>query len=44
MKVGIVGASGYLGEVLIHLLANHPHVTLGMVTSRQYVGKPVSEV
>ncbi len=44
VKVGIVGAAGYLGEVLIHLLANHPQVTLGMVTSRQHVGKPVNEV
>src|SRR5215203_2743292 len=44
MKVGIVGASGYSGEVLVKLLLGHPHVTLGAVTSRSQVGKPLSAV
>ncbi|HET7535089.1 MAG TPA: N-acetyl-gamma-glutamyl-phosphate reductase [Candidatus Didemnitutus sp.] len=42
MKVGIVGASGYSGEVLVKLLLSHPHVTLAAVTSRQQAGKPLS--
>ena len=42
MKVGIVGASGYSGEVLVKLLLSHPHVTLAAVTSRQHAGKPLS--
>jgi N-acetyl-gamma-glutamylphosphate reductase len=34
IKVGIVGASGYSGEVLVRLLLAHPKVTLAAVTSR----------
>ena len=42
MNVGIVGASGYSGEVLVKLLLGHPQVKLTAVTSRQHAGKPVS--
>ncbi|MES2691826.1 MAG: N-acetyl-gamma-glutamyl-phosphate reductase [Verrucomicrobiota bacterium] len=44
MKVGIVGASGYSGEVLVKLLLGHPNVTLAAVTSRSQVGKPLAAV
>ncbi len=44
MKVGIVGASGYSGEVLVKLLLNHPHATLAAVTSRTHAGKPLAQV
>ena len=44
MKVGIVGASGYSGEVLVRLLLGHPRVTLAAVTSRSQVGKPLASV
>ncbi len=44
MKVGIIGASGYSGEVLVKLLLGHPHVTLAAVTSRTYAGKPLAQV
>jgi N-acetyl-gamma-glutamyl-phosphate reductase len=44
MNVGIVGASGYSGEVLVKLLLGHPQVKLTAVTSRQHAGKPVSTV
>ncbi len=44
MKVGIVGASGYAGEVLVKLLLAHPHVELAAVTSRQHAGKPLAQV
>lgn len=44
LAVGIVGASGYSGELLVHLLARHPHVELAAVTSRQHAGKAVEEV
>lgn len=44
MNVGIVGASGYSGEVLVKLLLGHPHVKLAAVTSRQHAGKPLSTV
>jgi len=44
MKVGIVGASGYSGEVLVKLLLRHPKVTLAAVTSRSQAGKPLAAV
>ncbi|MCW5548297.1 MAG: N-acetyl-gamma-glutamyl-phosphate reductase [Opitutaceae bacterium] len=44
MKVGIVGASGYSGEVLVKLLLAHPQVTLAAVTSRTHAGKPLAAV
>ncbi len=44
MKVGIVGASGYSGEVLVKLLLGHPKVALAAVTSRTHAGKPLASV
>ena len=43
-KVGIVGASGYSGEELVHLMLAHPHAQLAAVTSRQYAGQTVAQV
>jgi len=42
MNVGIVGASGYSGEVLVKLLLGHPQVKLTAVTSRQHAGKSLT--
>jgi N-acetyl-gamma-glutamyl-phosphate reductase len=42
MNVGVVGASGYSGEVLVKLLLGHPQVKLTAVTSRQHAGKPLA--
>lgn len=44
MNVGVVGASGYSGEVLVKLLLAHPQVKLTVVTSRQHPGKTVAAV
>jgi len=44
MKVGIVGASGYSGEVLVKLLLAHPQVRLAAVTSRSNAGKALASV
>ncbi|MBI2498463.1 MAG: N-acetyl-gamma-glutamyl-phosphate reductase [Opitutae bacterium] len=44
MNVGIVGASGYSGEVLVKLLLGHPQVRLTAVTSRQHAGKPLAQL
>lgn len=44
MKVGIVGAAGYSGELLVKLLLAHPHVQLAAVTSRTHAGKPLAQV
>ncbi len=41
MKVGLVGARGYVGAELISLLAGHPGLELGFVASRQGVGEGV---
>ena len=44
MKVGIVGVSGYSGEVLVKLLLGHPRVTLAAVTSRTHAGKSLATI
>ena len=44
MKVGVVGASGYSGEVLVKLLLSHPHVELAAVTSRTHAGKVLAAI
>jgi len=44
MNVGIVGASGYSGEVLVRLLLGHPQANLAAVTSRQHAGKPLASI
>src|ERR1041384_4684583 len=42
--IAIVGASGYSGEELVHLLLSHPHAELAAVTSRQYAGQTLAQV
>lgn len=44
MNVGVIGASGYIGETLVRLLLRHPSVNLVAVTSRQHAGKPLESV
>ena len=44
IRVGLVGASGYTGAELARILCNHSQVELTVATSRQYAGKPLSEV
>ena len=44
MKVGVVGASGYVGGETLRLLVNHPEVEISMVTSRQHVGEYLHRV
>ncbi|MCG3150525.1 MAG: N-acetyl-gamma-glutamyl-phosphate reductase [Verrucomicrobiae bacterium] len=43
-KIAIVGASGYSGQELVRLLLGHPHAEITQFTSRQYAGKPVSDI
>lgn len=43
-KIGVLGATGYVGEELIRLLYNHPKVKLSWLGSKQYVGKSFSEI
>ena len=44
MNIGIVGASGYSGEVLLTLLLRHPHIEVTAVTSRTRHGQTVQQV
>ena len=41
-SIAIVGATGYTGVELLRLLARHPAVEVGAVTSRGEAGRPVS--
>jgi N-acetyl-gamma-glutamyl-phosphate reductase len=43
-KIGVIGASGYSGEVLVELLARHPKVKSFAVASRTHAGKRVDSV
>lgn len=43
-KIAIIGASGYSGQELVRLLLAHPRVEITQFTSRQYAGKPVSDI
>ena len=42
LRVGIVGARGYVGGELIRLLAAHPRFELAYVTSRELAGQPLA--
>ncbi|HID70941.1 MAG TPA: N-acetyl-gamma-glutamyl-phosphate reductase [Desulfobacterales bacterium] len=44
LRVAIIGASGYTGVELARILCNHPEFELTVATSRQYAGKPLSDV
>jgi len=43
-KVGIVGGTGYTGVELLRLLANHPDVSVEVITSRSEAGMPVADM
>jgi N-acetyl-gamma-glutamyl-phosphate/LysW-gamma-L-alpha-aminoadipyl-6-phosphate reductase len=44
MKVGVIGASGYVGGELLRLLVTHPEIEVSTVTSRQQAGEYVHRV
>lgn len=44
INVGVVGAAGYTGQVLLEILLSHPRVNLSAVMSETFNGKPVAEV
>src|SRR6202049_4980161 len=44
VKAAVVGANGYAGMTLVHLLARHPGVELARLTSRSFAGQPHSAV
>jgi N-acetyl-gamma-glutamyl-phosphate reductase len=44
VKVAVFGASGYTGLELLRILARHPGAEIVAATSREYQGRPVSEI
>jgi len=44
VKVGVVGASGFVGGELLRLLVTHPNAEITIVTSRQKAGEYVHRV
>jgi N-acetyl-gamma-glutamyl-phosphate reductase len=44
LKIGIIGATGYSGEVLLSILLRHPNAAVEIITSRTYAGKEISRV
>jgi len=43
-KVGIIGATGYVGVELVRLLSLHPDVVLTHLVSKSYAGKSFSDI
>ncbi len=44
IKVGIIGATGYVGAEIIRLLALRDDIKIATVVSNSFIGKPFSEV
>lgn len=44
MRVGIIGASGYVGGELLRILLSHEDVVVSFATSKQYKGEPIHRV
>lgn len=44
IKVGIVGATGYVGSELMRILLNHPNAELVTITSQSYARKKYGEI
>lgn len=42
LTAAIIGGSGYTGGELLRLLIQHPNVDVSSITSRKYLGKPVT--
>src|SRR5579862_7494213 len=41
MRVGVAGASGYVGGELLRLLSMHPRLKVVMATADRHVGAPI---
>jgi len=44
MKIGIIGSTGYAGQQLVCLLANHPEVNIEFLVSNSYVDMEYSDI
>mgnify|MGYP004443617825 CR=1 FL=1 len=43
-KIGIIGATGYVGEELFRLLINHPEVSVEAISSSSFKGENISSI
>ena len=43
-KVGIIGATGYVGIELLRLLLNHPFVTVEAISSSSFKGEEIASI
>ena len=44
LRVGILGAGGYVGAELVRLVHQHPRLSLVMVAAREKAGKRLTDV
>lgn len=44
IKIGIIGATGYVGSELFRLLLNHPKVEVSKVSSKSFLGEKFSSI
>lgn len=44
IRIGILGASGYVGADLVRLLAGHPAADIRVLTANAHAGKPMGQV
>ncbi len=44
MKISILGATGYTGEELLRILANHPEAQIQYLTSENQTGASLNQV
>ncbi len=44
LKAAVIGGTGYAGVELVRILLGHPHAELTIITSRQYAGRPFSDI
>lgn len=44
IKAAVLGATGYAGIELVRLLTNHPEVSIEILGSQSFAGKPISDV
>ena len=43
-KIGIIGATGYVGAELLRLLLNHPKISVEAISSSSFKGKEISSI
>lgn len=44
IRVGVLGATGYVGVELVRILCGHPEADIKMLVSQSYAGQKISEV